>query len=321
METLEVKDLKTYFFTRRGIIKAVDGVSFTVKPGETLGIVGESGCGKSITCLSVMGLVPQPAGRIVGGQILLEGDNLLTKSEREMSSIRGRYMSMILQDPMTSLNPVFTVGEQVSWPIRLHQHLDRNKVWEKVKEMLTLVKIPSPEVRIKEYPHQMSGGMSQRIVGAMALSCQPKLLIADEPTTALDVTIQAQFLKLLKSIQSEFNLSLIMVTHDLGIVANVCDRMVVMYAGKVVETASTLEIFNHPSHPYTIALMNSLPKMEQEIDMLYTIEGQPPDLGKLPPGCSFLPRCPCAQDRCHEKGPDLVEIGPGHSMSCWLAET
>jgi len=321
VNTLEVKNLKTYFYTRRGIIKAVDDVSFSVKPGETLGIVGESGCGKSITCLSLMGLVPQPAGKIVGGEILLEGENLLEKSEKEMSKIRGSRMSMILQDPMTSLNPVFTVGEQVSWPIRLHQKLAKNEILGKVIDILRLVKIPSPEIRVKEYPHQMSGGMSQRIVGAMALSCQPKLLIADEPTTALDVTIQAQFLKLLKSIQVEFGLSLIMVTHDLGIVAKVCDRVVVMYAGKVVETAPIREIFNHPSHPYTIALLNSLPKVEKKVEMLYTIEGQPPDLGRLTAACSFAPRCPQAMEQCLKLAPELAEIATDHSISCWLAES
>ncbi|MBL7176254.1 MAG: ABC transporter ATP-binding protein [Desulfobacteraceae bacterium] len=317
--TLEVKGLKTHFITRRGVVKAVDGVTFSVGEGETLGIVGESGCGKSVTCLSILRLVPAPAGRIVAGEIFIDGENLLLKSPKEMRKVRGAKVSMILQDPMTSLNPVFTIGNQVAEPIKLHQHLDKKTVWEKAKEMLALVKIPLPEVRVMEYPHQMSGGMRQRIVGAMALSCQPKLLIADEPTTALDVTIQAQFLQLLKSIQREFDLSLIVVTHDLGIVAKVCDRVVVMYAGKIVENAPIREIFNSPKHPYTIALMNSLPKMDQNLKRLPSIEGQPPDLGDLPPGCGFAPRCPQVMEICKQEFPSESVLDQGHAMSCWLA--
>ncbi|MEE9517913.1 MAG: ABC transporter ATP-binding protein, partial [Candidatus Adiutricales bacterium] len=259
---LEVEDLKTHFFTRRGVVKAVDGVSFSVGKGETLGLVGESACGKTITCLSILRLVPQPAGRIVSGKIIMDGHDLLQKSESEMEEIRGSQISMILQDPMTSLNPVFTVGQQVAWPIRLHQKLNRKAIQSKVREMLSRVKIPSPEVRAREYPHQMSGGMRQRIVGAMALSCQPGLLIADEPTTALDVTIQAQFLKLIDEIQHDSNLGMIVVTHDFGIVAKVCDRVAVMYAGRIVENAPIRNLFNDPKHPYTVALMDSLPKMD-----------------------------------------------------------
>ncbi len=317
--TLEVKGLKTHFITRRGVVKAVDGVTFSVGEGETLGIVGESGCGKSVTCLSILRLVPAPAGRIVAGEIFIDGENLLLKSPKEMRKIRGAKVSMILQDPMTSLNPVFTIGNQVAEPIKIHQHLDKKTVWEKAKEMLALVKIPLPEVRVMEYPHQMSGGMRQRIVGAMALSCQPRLLIADEPTTALDVTIQAQFLQLLKSIQREFDLSLIVVTHDLGIVAKVCDRVVVMYAGKIVENAPIREIFNAPKHPYTIALMNSLPKMDHNLKRLPSIEGQPPDLGDLPPGCGFAPRCPRVMEICKQEFPSESVLDQGHAMSCWLA--
>lgn len=317
--TLEVRGLKTHFITRRGVVKAVDGVTFSVGEGETLGIVGESGCGKSVTCLSILRLVPAPAGRIVAGEIFIDGENLLLKSPKEMRKVRGAKVSMILQDPMTSLNPVFTIGNQVAEPIKIHQHLDKKTVWEKAKEMLALVKIPLPEVRVVEYPHQMSGGMRQRIVGAMALSCQPKLLIADEPTTALDVTIQAQFLQLLKSIQREFDLSLIVVTHDLGIVAKVCDRVVVMYAGKIVENAPIREIFNAPKHPYTIALMNSLPKMDQNLKRLASIEGQPPDLGDLPPGCGFAPRCPQVMEICKQEYPSESVLDQGHAMSCWLA--
>ena len=317
---LEVKDLKTYFFTRRGTVKAVDGVSFQLKKGETLGLVGESGCGKSVTCFSVIRLVDKPAGRTVGGQVIFNGEDLLTKSEKEIQQIRGKHISMILQDPMMSLNPLFTVGNQVAEPVKIHQKLDKRMVWEKVKEMLSLVNIPSPEVRMKEYPHQMSGGMRQRIVGAMALSCQPQLLIADEPTTALDVTIQAQFLRLLKDIQQQSNLSMIVVTHDFGIVARVCDRVAVMYAGKIVETAETRDLFNNPTHPYTIALMNSLPKMGAKVDRLYTIEGQPPELQNLPPGCNFAPRCPEAMEICRQEYPPQSMVTEEHYMNCWLAK-
>jgi len=316
---LEVKDLKTHFFTRRGVVKAVDGVSFSVGEGETLGIVGESGSGKSISCLSIMRLVPEPAGRIVGGEILLDGDNLLKKSLSEIRRIRGSKISMILQDPMTSLNPVYTIGNQVAEPIKLHQKLDKQSAWGKAREMLSMVKIPAPEVRMKEYPHQMSGGMRQRIVGAMALSCQPRLLIADEPTTALDVTIQAQFLKLLKSLQKELNISLIVVTHDFGIVAKICDRVVVMYAGKVVENAPIRELFNNPQHPYTKALIDSLPKLEVDTERLASIEGQPPDLGNTPEGCNFAPRCNRAMDICRREEPSQTTVNEGHVMSCWLA--
>jgi oligopeptide/dipeptide ABC transporter ATP-binding protein len=317
-KTLEVKDLKTHFFTRRGVLKAVDGVSFNVGKGETLGLVGESGSGKSITCLSILRLVPAPAARIVGGQIMMDGEDLLLKSEREMRQIRGKKISMILQDPMTSLNPVFTVGYQVGIPIRLHQKLGKGALEEKVKEMLGKVRIPAPEVRMLEYPHQMSGGMRQRIVGAMALSCQPGLLIADEPTTALDVTIQAQFLRLLKEIQQASNISMIVVTHDFGIVAKVCDRVAVMYAGKVVECAATRKLFTTPLHPYTIALLESLPKMDENREKLFAIDGQAPDLANLPMGCSFEPRCPRAMDICRTEPPGEIVIEDGHTVSCWM---
>ena len=317
-EILAVKNLKTYFFTRRGVVKAVDDVSFSVGKGETLGLVGESGSGKSITCLSILRLVPQPAGRIVTGQIFLAGDDLLSKSEREMRQIRGKRISIILQDPMTSLNPVFTIGYQVGVPIALHQKLDKKAVGERVLDMLHKVRIPSPKVRMKDYPHQMSGGMRQRIAGAMALSCQPQLLIADEPTTALDVTIQAQILKLLKEMQQEFRLSMIIVSHDLGIVARVCDRVAVMYAGKLVECAGVRDLFNNPMHPYTRALLDSLPKLDKNVKRLYTIEGQPPDLVNLLPGCRFAPRCPQAIEICYKETPGEFKIGDGHTASCWL---
>jgi oligopeptide/dipeptide ABC transporter ATP-binding protein len=317
---LEVEDLKTHFFTRRGVVKAVDGVSFQLGSGETLGLVGESGCGKSITCLSLVQLVPKPAGRIVGGRVIFNGEDLLTKSKREMQKIRGKRISMILQDPMSSLNPVFTIGYQVAEPLLIHQGLDKSSVWEKVKEMLRLVRIPSPEVRMKEYPHQMSGGMRQRMVGAMVLSCQPDIIIADEPTTSLDVTIQAQFLRLFKDIQQQSNLSMIVVTHDFGIVAKVCDKLAVMYAGKIVESAGVREIFNNPSHPYTNALLNSLPKMKVKVTKLYSIDGQPPELNNLPLGCAFAPRCPEVKEICRIEYPPRTEVENGHYMSCWLAE-
>lgn len=315
---LDVKELKTYFFTRRGVVKAVDGVSFSVGPNETLGIVGESGCGKSITCLSILRLVPEPAGRIVHGEILMNGEDLLTKSQREMRQIRGRQISMILQDPMTSLNPLFTIADQVGEPIKLHQKLNIRSVQEKVIEMLRRVHIPSPEVRMREYPHQLSGGMRQRIVGAMSLSCQPQLLIADEPTTALDVTIQAQYLRLLEEIQESFKISMIIVTHDFGIIARICDMVAVMYAGKIIEYANVNELFSTPSHPYTVALLESLPKIERNVDRLYSIKGQPPDLGNLPPGCNFAPRCPHAMEICNKEYPAQHEIGDNHAVSCWL---
>ena len=317
---LEVKDLQTHFFTRRGVVKAVDGVSFHLKEGETLGLVGESGCGKSVTCFSIIRLVAQPAGRIVGGQVIFNGEDLLLKSAKEMREMRGRRISMILQDPMMSLNPLFTIGDQVSEPVTIHQNLNKPSAWEKAKEMLMRVKIPSPEVRMLEYPHQMSGGMRQRIVGAMVLSCRPGLLIADEPTTSLDVTIQAQFLRLFKEIQQQSGLSMIVVTHDFGIVARVCDRVAVMYAGKIVETADVRELFNNPNHPYTIALMKSLPNLDERVDKLYSIDGQPPELHALPPGCSFVPRCPEAMEICQKEYPPQSVVNDGHSMSCWLAK-
>jgi len=317
---LDVKNLKTHFNTLRGVVKAVDGISFHVNQGETLGIVGESGSGKSVTCLSVLRLVPAPAGNIEEGEILLNGTDLLSLNAREMRKVRGSQVSMILQDPMTSLNPVYTVGNQVAEPIRIHQQLNKKSAWEKAKEMLGLVKIPSPEVRLFEYPHQMSGGMRQRIVGAMALSCQPRLLIADEPTTALDVTIQSQFIGLLKEIQRELDVSLILVTHDLGIVAKICDRVLVMYAGKIVENAPIRELFNNPMHPYTRALFDSLPKMEQNLKRLTTIHGQPPDLAFLPAGCSFAPRCSHTMEKCFREYPEEKHIDEQHSFSCWLAD-
>lgn len=314
---LEVRDLRTHFFTRWGVVKAVDGVSFALSKGETLGIVGESGCGKSVTALSILRLVPRPAGRIIGGAILLEGEDLLKKSEREMREIRGSRISMILQDPMSSLNPVFSVGEQVAEALRIHQGLEGNRLWEHAKEMLHRVKIPSPELRLQAYPHQLSGGMRQRVVGAIMLSCQPAILIADEPTTSLDVTIQAQYLRLLKGLQEEMGLALIFITHDFGIVAKMCDRVAVMYAGRIVETAGVRELFNSPRHPYTVALLNSVPRLEGQVEQLASIEGQPPPLDALPPGCPFAPRCAHAREVCRRDYPPEASVTTDHRASCW----
>lgn len=318
MHFLEVKSLRTHFFTRRGIVKAVDGVDFHVDRGETFGLVGESGCGKTITCLSVLRLVPQPAGRIVEGEILLEGEDLLKKNEEEMRKIRGSRVSMILQDPMTSLNPVFTIGNQVMEPLKIHLGLKGRSLREKARKMLEMVRIASPEVRLKNWPHQLSGGMRQRVVGAISLSCEPRLLIADEPTTSLDATIQMQYLRLLREIQEETGLTLIFITHDLGIVAQMCKRAAVMYAGRIVETAAVRDLFDRPAHPYTQALLRSVPKVEQDVDRLASIEGQPPPLHKLPAHCLFVPRCSRADDQCGKEAyPPTVQINETHLVNCW----
>jgi len=314
---LEVKELRTYFYTRWGTVKAVDGVSFHVNERETFGLVGESGCGKSITCLSILRLVSQPAGRIVGGEVLLQGEDLVKKSEREMRKIRGSKISMILQDPMTSLNPVFTVGAQVTEGIRIHQGLKGKSLWERARNMLEMLHVPSPEIRLRNWPHQLSGGMRQRIVGAIALSCEPRLLIADEPTTALDATIQLQYLRLLRELQEKTGLSMIFITHNFGVVARMCRRAAVMYAGKIVETAEVRELFNRPSHPYTEALMRSVPKAEEKVEKLMSIEGQVPPLHNLPPGCIFAPRCSYVKDKCRVDYPPTAEINKEHTVSCW----
>lgn len=314
---LEVKELKTYIYTRRGVVKAVDGVSFSVGEGEVLGLVGESGCGKTMTGLSILRLPPKPAGRIVNGEILFEGEDLLKKSEREMRHLRGGTLSMILQDPMTSLNPVFTIGGQIGEAIRLHQGVKGQIVWRRVIEMLKLVKIPSPEVRMHDFPYQMSGGMKQRVAGAMAFSCRPKLLIADEPTTSLDVTIQAQYLELLKEIQLQLGMAIIFITHDFGIVAAKCDRAAVMYAGKIVELAPVKTLFQNPMHPYTKGLMKSLPRLDRKVEKLATIDGEPPSLFSLPPGCAFAPRCAAVMKRCQEEYPPEICVSSDHFFSCW----
>ena len=314
---LQVEDLRTYFRTRWGTVKAVDGISFHLRRGETLGIVGESGSGKSVTMLSLMRLVPSPPGEIVSGKIVLDGEDLVPLSDRDMNRVRGRKIALIIQDPMTSLNPVFTIGNQVTEAIRIHQNIPRRSVLDQALDVLRKVNIPAAESRVKDYPHQMSGGMRQRVVGAIGISCQPQVLIADEPTTSLDVTIQAQYLKLLKELQRDSDLSLIFITHDFGIVAKMCDRVAVMYAGRIVEQGSVRDIFNNPSHPYTEALLASVPRMEEDVDRLYSIEGQPPPLHDLPVGCSFADRCQYVMDRCREEYPIQATVAEGHEASCW----
>jgi peptide/nickel transport system ATP-binding protein len=317
---LEVRDLRTYIYTRRGVVRAVDGTSFSVRRGETLGIVGESGSGKSMTCLSILRLVPEPGGKIVGGEINFEGENLLGKSADEMRRLRGARIAMILQDPMASLNPALTVGEQIAETLSLHRGLRGRALDERVLALLRQVRISDPERRVHAYPHQMSGGIRQRVAGAIAISCEPSLLIADEPTTSLDVTIQAQYLRLLKELQRKTNLAMIFVTHDLGIVAKLCDRVAVMYAGRIVESGTTREIFNRPRHPYTIGLLSCLPTLRRGREPLAAIEGQPPDLANIPAGCSFAPRCPLAEPRCRERTPPLDPIAPDHVVACVRAD-
>jgi oligopeptide/dipeptide ABC transporter ATP-binding protein len=318
---LELKQLQTYFFSAQGtrVVKAVDGVSLTLAEGETLGIVGESGSGKTVTSLSILRLLPT-AARIVGGEILFAGENLLHKSERQMQQVRGSQITMILQDPMMSLNPLFTIGEQIAEPLRVHRGVRGTSLTERIKELLRGVRIPSPEVRMREYPHQMSGGMRQRIVGAISISCEPRLIIADEPTTSLDVTIQAQYLKLLKDLQQRVGLAMIFITHNIGIVAKMCDTVGVMYAGRLVERAPVRTIFNQPAHPYTEALLQAMPKLTDRSERLWNIEGQPPDLANLPPGCPFHPRCPKAEDRCRREVPPEFRVDEGHMTRCWLWE-
>ncbi|MGE0718122.1 MAG: ABC transporter ATP-binding protein [Alphaproteobacteria bacterium] len=316
---LAVRDLKTYFRTEGGLFRAVDGVSFTVDRGRTLGIVGESGCGKSVTSLSIMGLVPQPPGIHAGGEILFEGEDLLKKRKAELRRIRGGAISMIFQEPMTSLNPVFTVGDQIIEAITAHLDLGAAEARERALAMLKRVRIPSPERRIDDYPHQMSGGMRQRVMIAMALACGPKLLIADEPTTALDVTIQAQILDLMRTLRDETGTAIILITHDLGVIAGIADDVVVMYAGKIVESAPVKALFADPQHPYTIGLMGSIPKLDEERDRLASIEGTVPPPFALPAGCRFNPRCPFADDRCRTTEPPLRPLRDGHLVACWKA--
>ncbi|KKM08833.1 peptide ABC transporter ATP-binding protein [Clostridiales bacterium PH28_bin88] len=315
---LEVQQLQTYFYTADGVVPAVDGVSVSMGRGETLAIVGESGSGKSVTSLSIMQLVPRPPGKIVGGAIRFGGEDLLKKSPAEMRRIRGNRISMIFQEPMTSLNPVFRVGEQVAETLRLHQGLGKREAWLQAVEMLKKVGIPSPEKRVRDYPHQLSGGMRQRVMIAMALSCNPELLIADEPTTALDVTIQAQILDLMRQLRREFGTAILLITHDLGVVAEMADRVLVMYAGRVVEEAGVTDLFDDPKHPYTAGLLRSIPRLEGTGERLYTIEGTVPNPVQLPAGCAFHPRCPLAGELCRKEEPQLRRVAPGRFASCWL---
>ena len=321
---LEVSDLGTWFYTRQGIVKAVDGVDFEVAAGETLAIVGESGCGKSMTALSLMRLIPDPPGRIVSGSIKLAGRDLLKISEEEMRDVRGNEISMIFQEPMTSLNPVMTIGKQISEALILHRDMDRKAAMKRAIEMLDLVRIPEPAQRAKEYPHQLSGGMRQRAMIAMALACNPKVLIADEPTTALDVTIQAQILELIVELQREFSAAVILITHDLGVVAETAHRVIVMYAGRKVEEATVGELFARPLHPYTVGLMNSIPRLDlmrgqtdRSNERLQEIPGIVPPLFDLPPGCAFAPRCNRADEKCRSERPAYEEKQPGHWAACW----
>jgi oligopeptide transport system ATP-binding protein len=318
---LQVKNLKTHFYTDAGVVKAVDGVDLEIHKGETLGVVGESGSGKSITAMSIMRLIPVPPGKIVSGEIIFNGKDLVKASEREMMKIRGNDIAMIFQDPMTSLNPVLTVGEQIMEAIVLHQKVGRSDAKKKAIEMLKTVGIPESETRVNNYPHQFSGGMRQRVMIAMALSCNPKLLIADEPTTALDVTIQAQILSLMNKLKDDFGTAIMLITHDLGVVAELCQKVLVMYAGNTVEYTDSRALFATPKHPYTWGLLGSLPKLdESEKQRLEPIEGQPPDLRHLPQGCNFAPRCKHKKPICEQQKPILREIEPGHMVSCFLYE-
>ncbi len=322
MPLLEVKNLKTQFFTQDGIVHAVNGVSFHVEEGETLGIVGESGCGKSVSVLSVMRLIPQPPGKIVGGEVLFDGRDLLKVSDDEIRQVRGNKIAMVFQDPMTSLNPVLTIGRQIGEALELHLNMGRQEARKRSAELLSMVGIPQAEERLDDYPHQFSGGMRQRAMIAMALACNPRLLIADEPTTALDVTIQAQIVDLVKRLRDEIGMAIIWITHDLGVVAGIANRMMVMYAGFVVEEASVKEIYANPRHPYTLGLLGSLPRLDEvRREKLTSIEGLPPDLISLPKGCPFEPRCVYAIDRCQEERPELEPVGPRHRIACWVDVT
>jgi oligopeptide transport system ATP-binding protein len=319
MSLLEVNGLKTQFFTQDGVVKAVNGISFVVDEGETLGIVGESGCGKSVSVLSVMRLIPQPPGRIVDGSVLFNGENLLDLDDNAIRKVRGNQIAMIFQDPMTSLNPVLTIGRQISEALELHLNMKREDARKRSAELLELVGIPQADARLDDYPHQFSGGMRQRAMIAMGLACDPMLLIADEPTTALDVTIQAQIVDLVKRLRDEMGMAIIWITHDLGVVAGLADRMMVMYAGFVVEEADVKAVYADPRHPYTIGLLGSLPRLDElREDKLTSIEGLPPDLIDLPPGCPFQARCVYAIEKCKTERPVLEPVGPRHRIACWV---
>ncbi len=316
---LEVRNLQTYFFGDQGTVKAVDGVSFDVQEGETLGLVGESGCGKSVSALSILRLIPSPPGEIIGGEIIFEGRDLLGLSDEEIRQVRGNRIAMIFQEPMTSLNPVLTIGRQIAEPVEVHRNMPLKEALEKAKELLGKVQIADSGTRIRDYPHQFSGGMRQRAMIAMGLGCNPRLIIADEPTTALDVTVQAQLLELLKNLTRDFSMALIIITHNLGVVARYADRVNVMYAGKIVEKGSAHDIYENPVHPYTIGLMASVPQLDQDVKKkLVPIRGQPPNLANVPPGCAFHPRCDYAVDRCRREIPELVPVGVNHEKACWV---
>ena len=322
MTLLEVKGLKTQFFTQDGVVQAVNGVSFYLEEGETLGIVGESGCGKSVSVLSIMRLIPQPPGKIVDGEVLFEEEDLLKVSDDEIRRVRGNKIAMIFQDPMTSLNPVLTIGRQIGEALQLHLGMNKEESRKRSAELLSMVGIPQAADRLDDYPHQFSGGMRQRAMIAMALACNPQLLIADEPTTALDVTIQAQIVDLVKRLRDEIGMAIIWITHDLGVVAGIADRMMVMYAGFVVEEAPVKEVYGNPRHPYTIGLLGSLPRLDEiREDRLTSIEGLPPDLIDLPDGCPFAARCIYAIDRCWQERPELEPVGPRHRIACWVDVT
>lgn len=314
---LEVEELRTSFYTDDAEVKAVDGVSFVLRKGKTLGIVGESGSGKSITALSILRLLANN-GKIVGGKVQFKEDDLLAYSDKQMRDIRGNAISMIFQEPMTSLNPVFTVGQQISESIMKHQNLSKKEALVKSVELLKLVGIPSPDKRVKQYPYELSGGMRQRVMIAMALACNPEILIADEPTTALDVTIQAQILRLIRDLQKRLGMSVIMITHDLGVVAETCDSVAVMYAGQVVEYSDVITLFKQPKHPYTIGLMNSLPRHDVELEKLESIQGNVPNPKEMPSGCRFAPRCPAATDLCRREMPELMKDTEGNDIRCWI---
>ena len=318
---LEIKGLKTHFFTEEGVVRAVDGIDLYIDKGETLGVVGESGCGKTVTALSIMKLIPMPPGKIVEGQMLYEGRDLVTLPPAQMRKVRGKEISMVFQEPMTSLNPVFTIGEQIAEAVRLHEGLGRRAAMDKTVEMLKIVHIPNPERRVKEYPHQLSGGMRQRVMIAMALSCNPKLLIADEPTTALDVTIQAQILELLNELKAKLGMAVLLITHDMGVIAETAQRVMVMYAGKVVEEAPVKDLFKEPLHPYTQGLLRSIPRIDTAAthkQRLEAIPGVVPSLLNLPQGCRFAPRCQFVKPMYTEKEPPLKEVKRGHKVACWL---
>ncbi|MEE9437103.1 MAG: ABC transporter ATP-binding protein [Candidatus Adiutricales bacterium] len=315
---LEVKNLKTQFLTDDGLVKAVDGISYDVHEGETLGLVGESGCGKSVSALSLMNLIPNPPGKVVAGEVFFEGQDLLKLDDTEICRVRGNRMAMIFQEPMTSLNPVLTIGYQIGEPLEVHRGMSRDEARQESVNLLSKVQIPEGQARVRSYPHLFSGGMRQRVMIAMGLGCNPKLIIADEPTTALDVTIQAQLLELMKSLTRDFGTALIIITHNLGIIARYADRVNVMYAGRFVEKGTAREIYKDPRHPYTIGLMASVPRLDQDMKTkLVPIEGQPPDLLHVPPGCSFHPRCSYAMEQCREERPELADVAEKHEVACW----